>query len=76
LTVAAAVVNAVLAFYGQNDIKVYFVANTIAFLAITIVYVELNPRARQALNIVGGVFFGAFMVIVGLIVVEIIRGQR
>jgi uncharacterized membrane protein YhhN len=64
-----------LAFFNQNDLKIYFIINIIAYLLITLLYVYLNPRARRALNTVGAVLFAGFMVIVVLEVMEILSGR-
>lgn len=65
----------ILAFWGQNDLEVYFTVNIIVYLIITLLYVYLNPKARRALNTIGVVLFGGFMVIVALKVMEIITGR-
>jgi uncharacterized membrane protein YhhN len=64
-----------LAFFGQNDLTLYFTLNIIAFLVITLLYVYLNPRARRALNTIGVVFFAGFMVVVVLKITEILSGK-
>jgi hypothetical protein len=74
LILAACAINIILAFFGQKDITLYFTLNVIAFLAITLLHVYLNPRARAALNTIGIVFFAAFMVIVVIKVAEILSG--
>ena len=74
LALASCLITTLLAFLGQNDIQVYFIINTIAFMIITLLYVYFNPRARKALNTVGVVFFAGFLVIVTLKVIEIIKG--
>ena len=74
LVLASCFINALLAFYGQNDLVVYFVINVLAYLAITLLYAFLNPKARRVLNTIGMVFFGGFMVTVAIKVVEILAG--
>ena len=74
LTLVSCFITTLLAFLGQNDIQLYFVINTIAFMIITLLYVYFNPRARKALNTIGAVFFTGFLVIVTLKVIEIIQG--
>ena len=75
LVLATCFINTLLAFYGQNDLIVYFVINVLAYLAITLLYAYLNPRARRALNTIGIVFFGGFMVTVAIKVVEILSSR-
>ncbi len=74
LTLVSCFITTLLAFFGQNDLQLYFVINTIAFMIITLLYVYFNPRVRKALNTIGAVFFTGFLVIVTLKVIEIIRG--
>jgi len=62
-----------MAFMGQKDISVYFIMDAIAFLVITLLYTYLNPRARGGLNVVSGVVFAGFLVIVVLKVMEILK---
>lgn len=73
LVIAFGLLNAFLAFLGQDDISIYFVVNAIAYLIITLLFVYLNPRAKGALNGVSAVIFAGFMVIVTLKVIEILR---
>jgi len=75
LVLASCFINALLAFYEQNDLVVYFVINVLAYLAITLLYASLNPRARRVLNTIGIVFFGGFMVTVAIKVVEILSSR-
>ena len=74
LAVATCLVNALMAFLGQNKIAAYFTANVVTYLVITLLYVYLNRRARKALSTVGIVFSAGFLVIVALKVVEIMSG--
>jgi len=75
LALSACLINTLLAFFGQNDLGIYFTINIIAYLVITLLYVYLNPRARRALNTVGVVLFGGFMVIVVTKVIETLSGR-
>jgi peptidoglycan/LPS O-acetylase OafA/YrhL len=75
LTLAAGIINALLALLGQEDIQIYFIINIIAYMTITLLYVSFNPRARRAMDGVTVVFFGAFLVIVAIKVVDIISGR-
>lgn len=75
LAVAAGLINTLLAFADQNNLEIYFTVNIIAFLAITLLYVYLNPRARRALNTIGAVLFAGFMVIVVFNVVKMLSGR-
>ncbi len=73
LAIAFGVINAVLAFAGQNDIEIYFVANAIVFLIITLLYTYFNPRARGALNAMSAVVFAGFLVVVAIKVMELLK---
>jgi len=75
LVLASCFINILLAFYGQNDLVVYFVINVLAYLAVTLLYAYLNPRARRVLNTIGIVFFAGFMVTVAIKVVEILSSR-
>ena len=75
LILASGAVNTLLAFFGQRDLGMYFIINAITYLAITLLYAYLNPRARMALNTIGVVLFAGFLVIVSLKVLAIISGR-
>ncbi len=75
LVLASGLINTLLAFFGQDDLTIYFTVNIIAYLVITMLYVYLNPRARRALNTAGVVLFGGFMVIVVTKVIDILSGR-
>ena len=75
LVLASCLINTLLAFLGQEDIKTYFVINIIAYLVITELYVYLNPRARRAVNAVGAGLFAGFTVIIAFVVMEILSGR-
>ncbi len=81
LAVAAGLINTLLAFLVPDDLpkleslQIYFIANIIAYLIITLLYVYFNPRARRALNTIGAVLFAGFMVIVVFNVVKMLSGR-
>ena len=75
LALASCLINTLLAFFGQNDLEIYFIINILAYLIITLLYIYFNPRARRALNSAGVVLFGGFMVIVVTKVIEIVSGR-
>jgi len=75
LAAALCLINTLLAFFGQDDLTFYFIINLIAYLVITLLYAQLNPKARRALNTVGAVAFASFMVIIAFKVLEILSGR-
>ncbi len=62
-----------LAFLGQNDLAIYFIAYAMAYLIITLLYVYLNRQARSGLNALSAVIFAGFLVIVAVKVMEILK---
>ena len=75
LALTSCLINTLLAFFGQNNLEIYFVVNILVYLIITLLYVYLNPRARRALSSIGIVLFAGFMVIVSFKVIEILSGR-
>ena len=75
LIVASGLINAFLASFGQNSLEIYFVINIIAYLAITLFYAYINPRARRILNAIGIVLFSGCLIIVSLNVVRLVAGR-
>ena len=67
-------IDTLLAVGGQKNLEVYLTINIIAYLVVTLLYVYLNPRARRALNTISMVLFGAFLVVVAIKVMEVLRG--
>ena len=65
--------NILLAVFGQDSLEIYFIANIIAYLVISLLYAHLNPRARSILGTMTRVLFGGFIVIVALKVIEVLR---
>jgi len=61
-----------MAILQQNDLTVYFTVNLIAYMIISLVYVNLNPRAKKLLNNTWAVLFGGFMIIVTLKILQIL----
>lgn len=72
LVLAFGAINPILAASGQEKVEVFFIVNIIAYLAISLLYVHLNPRARDLLNATGIALFGSFLVIVAIKVTEIL----
>ncbi|MDD5702441.1 MAG: hypothetical protein PHU23_10380 [Dehalococcoidales bacterium] len=72
LVLAFSLINVALACFGQEDIGIYFIANALAYLIITLLYMHLNPRARTGLNSLSVVVFAGFLVIVAVKVMEIL----
>lgn len=64
----------IMAAYGQNSLDVYFTVYLIEALALTEIYVYLNPKARKALSLITGVLFIGFVGIVAFEVHRILSG--
>ncbi|MFC1953248.1 hypothetical protein ACFLWR_03865 [Chloroflexota bacterium] len=75
LILIGCLINSLLAFWGQDNLEIYFIINIIAYLIITLLFAYLNPRARRSLNAIGAVLFGGFIVMVSLKVIEILTGK-
>lgn len=75
LVLAAFAVNTVVAFVSPNDLTIFFTANVLAFLVITLLHAYLNPQARRSLIAIGIVLFGGFLVIVILKAVEVLSSR-
>jgi hypothetical protein len=73
LALAFGIINLALAFAGQKDIEIYFVANAVVYLIITLLYTYFNPRARGALNAMSAVIFAGFIVVVAIKVMAILK---
>lgn len=74
LTVAAGLVNTLLAFGGQESLDGYFAANAIVYLGITLLSFRLNNGAVIALDIIGCMLFCGVMITVVLRALQIISG--
>ncbi len=66
-------VNVVLAFMGQKDITVYFIANFLMTLLLTVLFISFSPRTRRVLSSISFVLFAGFVVVAVLKVLEVIK---
>jgi FtsH-binding integral membrane protein len=73
IVLATCLINVVLAFLGQKDLAVYFIANFIITLLITILFISFSPRTRRVLSAVSIVLFAGFIVVAILKIVEVVN---
>ncbi len=73
LAIALCVVNVLLLIFNQNNISIYFVADTIIYLIVTLAYVSLSSRSKVILNDMATLFFVVFLVFVAFKIVEIMK---
>ena len=73
LILAICFLNVTLAFAKQTDISVYFTANVIVYLIITVLFNYLSPRTRKTLSVLSVVFLAGFMVVAVLKFVEVMH---
>ena len=74
LALAAGLINFWLALSRQDNLAIYFITNVIAYLAITLLYTYLNPKAKSALNTVTIILVAGFIIIIIVQVLEILLG--
>jgi hypothetical protein len=72
LVLSTCLANGLLAFWGQNNLQVYFAVNAIVYLVITLFYGDLNRIAKRALTTIGCVLFCGFMIIVVFQLMDIV----
>jgi hypothetical protein len=56
--------NIILAFSNQNDLAIYFVADIVIYLLVTLAIMNLYPRSMSVFRILGTVLFIAFLAII------------
>ena len=66
LVLVSCLLDIFLAFVKQNDIAVYYTANVIAYLTITVLFVFFSPKIRRMLSVVSAVYLAGFMIVVAL----------
>jgi uncharacterized membrane protein YhhN len=64
LTVLLGITNGLLAFFKQEDLKIYFVVGAIVYFVTAWLFIALKPKFRNALTTVGIIIFMGFMVII------------
>jgi hypothetical protein len=74
LALLLALTTVIMAAYGQSRLDIYLTIFLIETLALTELYVYLNPKARRSLGIITGVLFLGFVALVVLEVYKIISG--
>ncbi len=57
---------------GQTSLNVYYITYIVEALAITELFVHLNKKARQGLNLVSAILFGGFLFIVSLEAIKLL----
>ena len=63
LVLATCIIDVSLAFGGQRDLTIYFTADIIAYLIITIIQAMMSPAARKLLSTVAIVLSAGFFII-------------
>ena len=61
LSLAFVLINGFLAFLGQKDIAVYYIASAIAFLVIALAFSGLSSRSRTAMQFLSALVFCGFL---------------
>ncbi len=61
---------------SNRGLDFYFSIYLIECLVLTLLFSQINPKARKGLNNIGYVLFSGFLVLVGMKVVEIITGTN
>ena len=73
LVLVSCLLDIFLAFVKQNDIAVYYTANVIAYLTITVLFVFFSPKIRRMLSVVSAVYLAGFMIVVALKMLRIMH---
>jgi hypothetical protein len=73
LAISFGVVSVILASFGQDEISIYLIAYAIAYLAVILFYVSLNPKARAAVNKLGTNISIGFIVVLILKLFSILK---
>ena len=63
----------VMAAYSQGQFSVYFSVYLIEYLAVTLVFSSLRPKAKQFLNVGGIVLFTGFLGVAGMKIATLLR---
>ena len=63
--------NFLLAYFGQDDLAIYFIVNVIVYLIITLSHASLNIRAQKSVNRLGAILFTGFLFVLVFKIVEI-----
>ena len=75
LAITTSLVNILLAFGGQESLEVYFIADSIVYLGITLLSVGFSPRARMALDIIGCMLFSGIVFIMVVRTIHNLSGR-
>jgi len=51
-----------LAWFGQQDLSVYYILNAVVFLIAALAHVNLRPRSRGALGLTASIIFIGFLI--------------
>jgi hypothetical protein len=61
-----------MAAYGQEQFSIYFSVYLIEYLAVTLIFSSLRPKAKQFLNVGGIVLFAGFLGVAGMKIVTLL----
>ena len=73
LVLVSCLINIFLAIVKQNDITVYFTANVLAYLTITVLFINFSPKTRRMLSVLSAMYLAGFMVVVMLKILVILH---
>jgi hypothetical protein len=73
MAIAFSVINILLAWWGQNDLIVYYIVDCIVYLIILLAFINLNSRTRVVLYRFSAVLLVGFLVIISAKVIEILK---
>lgn len=75
LVLISCLVNTLLAFFGQQELRIHLIINLIIFLVLTLTFTPSIPRTNKIYTILNVIFFAGFLIIVGAELTAIISGK-
>ena len=73
LVLVSCLINIFLVIVKQNDIVVYFTANVLAYLTLTVLFINFSPKTHRMLSVLSAMYLAGFMVVVVLKILVILH---
>jgi hypothetical protein len=72
LVIGLVVINILMFLFGQKDLFNYFIANSVAYLIVTLFIIDLGPKSKLALNMISYLLFVTLVLVIILKVYKIV----
>jgi hypothetical protein len=66
-------INLLLASLRQKDFVIYYIADSIFYFIVSLVYININPKSKTVLRTIGTIIFIGFIVLIAIEIAEMAK---